>query len=116
VTPGRAVRRDARTSPLLLGRGDNAWRHRDVVRADCPNVPSTYCDRFNVDSVIFDPGALALLTDTMGTARVMLGTDAPFPLGEQQPGALVETVFAGNASGREAILAGNARRVFALTC
>jgi aminocarboxymuconate-semialdehyde decarboxylase len=98
----------------LLGRVDNAWRHRDIVRADCPNVPSTYCDRFSVDSVIFDPGALELLTATMGTARVMLGTDAPFPLGEQQPGALVETVFAGDVGTRDAILAGNARRVFAL--
>jgi len=98
----------------LLGRVDNAWRQRDIVREDCPNVPSSYCDRFCVDSAIFAPGALRLLVETMGADRVLLGTDAPFPLGEPQPGALVESVYAGDAAIRERILAGNARRVFAL--
>ena len=98
----------------LLGRVDNAWRQRDIVREDCPNVPSSYCERFLVDSAIFAPGALRLLVEVMGADRVLLGTDAPFPLGESQPGALVESVYAGDAAVRERILAGNARRVFAL--
>lgn len=98
----------------LLGRVDNAWRHRDIVREDCPRLPSSYCDRFHVDSAIFSPGALRLLVDTMGSSRVMLGTDAPFPLGEQEPGALVSTVYAAEPATREAILHGNARRVFGL--
>jgi len=98
----------------LLGRVDNAWRNRDIVRADCPEVPSSYCDRFHVDSAIFDVGALRLLVARMGTQRVMLGTDAPFPLGELEPGALVEAAFGGDAATREAILCGNAQRVFAL--
>jgi len=98
----------------LLGRVDNAWRHRDIVREDCPQLPSSYCDRFHVYSAIFSPGALRLLVDTMGPSRVMLGTDAPFPLGEQEPGALVSTVYAAEPATREAILHGNARRVFGL--
>jgi aminocarboxymuconate-semialdehyde decarboxylase len=98
----------------LLGRVDNAWRQRDIVRADCPNVPSSYCNRFCVDSAIFNPGALRLLVETMGAERVLLGTDAPFPLGEQEPGALVEAAFADDAATRARVLAGNAQRVFAL--
>lgn len=98
----------------LLGRVDNAWRQRDIVRADCPNPPSSYCSRFCVDSAIFDGAALRMLVGTMGAARVLLGTDAPFPLGETQPGALVEAVYADDAAIREAILAGNARRIFAI--
>jgi aminocarboxymuconate-semialdehyde decarboxylase len=98
----------------LAGRVDNAWRHRDIVRADCPQLPSSYCDRFCVDSAIFDPAALRLLVDRMGHERVMLGTDAPFPLGEQQPGSLVEATFRDDLDTRNRILAGNARRVFAL--
>ena len=27
----------------LLGRVDNAWRHRDIVRQDCPKLPSSLC-------------------------------------------------------------------------
>jgi len=99
----------------LLGRVDNAWRNRDVVRADCPNVPSSYCDRFCVDSAIFDGAALRLLVTSMGADRVLLGTDTPFPLGEQEPGKLVAESFAEDATTRTQILAGNAQRVFGLS-
>src|SRR3546814_20500163 len=68
---------------FLLGRVDNAWEYRDIVRQDCPNKPSSYVDRFYVDSAVFNDGALRLLAETMGTDRVMLGSDYPFPLGEQ---------------------------------
>jgi hypothetical protein len=78
-----------------LGRVDNAWKHRDIVRQDCPELPSSYARRLYTDSAVFDPGALRLLTDVMGTDRVMLGTDAPFPLGEQQPGSLVRSCDSG---------------------
>jgi aminocarboxymuconate-semialdehyde decarboxylase len=98
----------------LLGRVDNAWRERDIVREDCPEVPSSYCDRFCVDSAIFDAAALGLLVDVMGPSRVLLGTDAPFPLGERQPGALVEKTFAADEATRAAILHRNATRVFGL--
>ena len=98
----------------LLGRVDNAWRRRNIVRADCPELPSSYCDRFCVDSAIFDVAALRLLVDRMGATRVLLGTDAPFPLGEERPGALVEEAYASDAATRERILAANALRVFDL--
>lgn len=74
---------------FLLGRVENAWKHRDIVRKDCPKPPSEYVKRFFVDSAVFDPGALRLLADVMGTDRIMLGSDYPFPLGEQQIGQLV---------------------------
>jgi aminocarboxymuconate-semialdehyde decarboxylase len=98
----------------LTGRVDNAWRQRDIVRADCPNPPSSYCDRFCVDSAIFAPDALRLLVATMGASRVLMGSDAPFPLGEARPGMLVQETFAGDAATRDAILEGNARRLFRL--
>jgi len=98
----------------LLGRVDNAWRERDLVRADCPALPSSYCDRFCVDSAIFDEDALRMLVAAMGRERVLLGTDAPFPLGEVKPGGLVEGTYADDRATREAILSGNAQRLFAL--
>ncbi|MEO5763907.1 MAG: amidohydrolase family protein [Casimicrobiaceae bacterium] len=98
----------------LLGRVDNAWRRRDVVRADCPQPPSSYCDRFYVDSAVFDVPALRLLVDRMGTQRVLLGTDAPFPLGEEQPGELVDAAYGNDPATRENILSANAVRVFGL--
>lgn len=76
--------------PYLIGRVDNAWLHRDIVREDCPNLPSSYLRRIWVDSAVFDPAALIFLVDKMKADRVMLGSDAPFPLGEQQIGGLIK--------------------------
>lgn len=99
---------------FLLGRVDNAWKHRDIVREDCPNPPSSYVDRFSVDSAVFDPRALRLLTEVMGADRVMLGSDYPFPLGEPQVGQLVSEAEFLSAEQRQDILANNARRFFNL--
>ncbi|WP_020499934.1 amidohydrolase family protein [Sciscionella marina] len=100
--------------PFLLGRADNAWRRRDIVRADSPKPPSSYVDRFFLDSAVFDPGALRLLTEVMGTERVMLGSDTPFPLGEEQPGELVRSADWLSATERQAILGANALEFFGI--
>jgi aminocarboxymuconate-semialdehyde decarboxylase len=98
----------------LLGRVDNAWRQRDIIRQDCPQLPSSYAGRFHVDSAVFDPGALRLLTEVMGSDRVMLGSDSPFPLGEQRIGGLVrESPFLSDADRRK-MLRGNAEAFFGL--
>lgn len=98
---------------FLLGRADNAWRRRDIVRADSPRPPSEYTDRFHVDSAVFDPRALRLLVDVMGTDRVMLGTDYPFPLGEQDPGATIRACPGLDDADRARLLGGNAADFFA---
>jgi len=97
-----------------LGRVDNAWKHRDIVRRDCPQLPSGYARRFYTDSAVFDPGALRLLTDVMGTDRVMLGSDYPFPLGEDRIGALVRSAEFLSAVNRQRIARDNARSFFGL--
>jgi aminocarboxymuconate-semialdehyde decarboxylase len=74
---------------FTLGRVENAWRHRDIVREDCPQPPSAYADRFYVDSAVFSNESLDLLVSVMGEDRVLLGSDSPFPLGEQDVGKLI---------------------------
>lgn len=75
----------------LLGRVDNAWRYRDIVRKDCPRPPSEYARRFYCDATIFDQGSLRLLADVVGVDHLMMGSDYPYPLGEQPIGSLVQT-------------------------
>lgn len=100
---------------FLLGRVDNAWRHRDIVREDCPALPSSYCDRFYVDSAVFDPKALRLLLDVMGEDRVIYGSDYPFPLGEIEPGKVVRETPGLDDAGRQRIFKDNARAFFGLS-
>lgn len=97
-----------------LGRVDNAWKHRDIVRQDCPELPSSYARRLYTDSAVFDAGALHLLTNVLGHDRVMLGTDAPFPLGEQEPGGLVRSCDFLDGTAREQIFRSNAKSFFNL--
>jgi aminocarboxymuconate-semialdehyde decarboxylase len=99
---------------FLLGRVENAWRHRDIVREDCPNPPSSYVDRFYVDSAVFDEGALDLLVNVMGADRVMLGSDHPFPLGEQEIGSLVRNHSTLTEQTKSRILGSNALRFLGL--
>ncbi len=97
-----------------LGRVDNAWRRRDIVRTDCPKLPSTYVDRFHVDSAVFSDETLRLLVAVMGDGRLMLGSDTPFQLGEERPGELVsKSAFLDDAQ-KVAILGSNAVKFFNL--
>ena len=72
-----------------LGRVDNAWHRRHDIIGTSAEPPSRYMDRFYVDSVVFDERALRLLVDTMGSERVLVGSDYPYPLGERPVGSVV---------------------------
>ena len=76
---------------FLLGRLENAWQHHPVAHGICQLPPRQYLNRFYVDSAVFDPLALEFLVRTLGEERVMLGSDYPFPLGEQQVGQLIRS-------------------------
>jgi aminocarboxymuconate-semialdehyde decarboxylase len=99
---------------FLLGRVENAWRHRDIVRKDCPQPPSAYVDRFAVDCAVFDERSLRLLVEVMGEDRVMLGSDYPFPLGEQRVGSLVDGAAGLGKAAKRKIRGGNAAAFFGL--
>jgi len=92
-----------------LGRMDNAWHRRNDVVGTSEHPPSHYVGRFAVDSVVFDHKALHLLVDTLGADNVMLGSDYPYPLGEETPGTLIRTSGL-TATQQRQVLAGNAAR------
>jgi aminocarboxymuconate-semialdehyde decarboxylase len=97
----------------LLGRLENAWHRRDIVRGVSQQPPSAYVERFSVDSAVFDHRALRLLVDVMTPEHVMLGSDYPFPLGEEHIGQLIRT--AGLDPTVEAAMCGdNACRFFGI--
>lgn len=77
--------------PYTLGRITHGFDVRpDLVQPDNQVAPREYLDRFWVDSLVHDPKAFHFLLDTMGSSRICVGSDYPFPLGEHHPGKLVE--------------------------
>jgi aminocarboxymuconate-semialdehyde decarboxylase len=98
---------------FLLGRLENAWYHHPVARGACQFPPSHYRNRFFVDSAVFDQRALQFLVATMGADQVMLGSDYPFPLGEERVGALIRGSQLSQHA-KEKLLGGNALRYLGL--
>jgi aminocarboxymuconate-semialdehyde decarboxylase len=94
--------------PITLGRIQHGFECRpEVVAADNPHPPTKYLGRFWVDSLVHDARALHYVIDTFGSHRVALGTDYPFPLGEERPGALVRSLDL-DAKTRDGLLTRNA--------
>jgi aminocarboxymuconate-semialdehyde decarboxylase len=98
---------------FLLGRLENAWHHHPVARGSCQFAPSHYLNRFYVDSAVFDQHALQFLVAIMGADRVLLGSDYPFPLGEERVGALIRESRL-SPQEKEKLLGGNAQRFLGL--
>jgi len=81
------------TFPFTIGRIEHGFRMRpDLVATDNKRAPREYFQRLYFDSCVHDPQALQYLLDVAGDDRIMLGTDYPFPLGEQRPGEAIDAL------------------------
>ena len=73
-------------------RMDHAWRARPDCRTVIKKAPSSYLKKFYFDTIAFDPEMLRNLIDKYGPQQVLLGTDYPFDMGEDDPVGLIESV------------------------
>jgi len=77
--------------PATVGRIEQGFLVRpDLVQTNCKVNPKDYIGKIWVDSLVHDEKYLKYLCETMGSERVILGSDYPFPLGENTPGEMVE--------------------------
>ncbi len=75
---------------LQIGRIEHGFNCRpDLVAVDNKKSPREYLDRFWVDSLVHDEAALDTLLKLFGSDQIVMGSDYPFPLGEDLPGDLV---------------------------
>lgn len=72
-----------------------------------------YLRRFAYDTIGLDPRYLRHVVETVGADRFVLGSDRPFPLGDPDPVGSVRALDL-PAGDRDAIFAGNARRLLRL--
>ncbi|ACV25799.1 amidohydrolase family protein [Kangiella koreensis] len=79
--------------PATLGRIEHAYEVRpDLMRVDNDHHPRKYLEQIYLDTLVHDPKMLEYLVDLMGPHKLALGTDYPFPLGELEPGKLIESM------------------------
>ncbi len=83
-------------------------RDPDLCAVDNDVNPRKYLGRFFVDSLVHDSEQLKQAIALYGHDRVVLGTDYPFPLGEQEPGKLVEGLSSLTPEARGKLLCTNA--------
>jgi len=94
--------------PGTLGRIERGFQARpDVVAVDNPHPPSRYLKRIYVDSLVHDASALRFVLGVFGPERIALGSDYPFPLGEERPGSLIDSLHL-QANVRERLRSGTA--------
>lgn len=79
--------------PATIGRIEHGFNVRpDLCAVDNPVNPREYLDKMYFDSLVHSPEMLDYLVNLVGADRIALGTDYPFPLGELEPGQLIESM------------------------
>ncbi len=94
--------------PSTIGRIEHGFACRpDLVAIDNPVNPRNYIGKFYLDSLVHEPKMLEFIVDLFGANRIALGSDYPFPLGENEPGKLIREMNF-DASTKELLLHGSA--------
>ena len=78
--------------PGTVGRIQHGFDVRpDLCAVDNNVSPKNYLEKFWVDSLVHDTDTLDYLIKKIGVNKIALGTDYPFPLGDLEPGKLIES-------------------------
>jgi aminocarboxymuconate-semialdehyde decarboxylase len=107
--------------PSTVGRIEHGFHVRPDLCATTNNTnPRHYLAHdgkpahFFVDSLVHDADALRFLIKLFGAQRIALGSDYPFPLGEDVPGKLLESMSDLGTEEKTQLLSGTAREYLRL--
>lgn len=94
--------------PATIGRIEHGFHCRpDLVAVHNDINPRNYIGKFYLDSLVHDRRTLEFIIELFGPNRIALGSDYPFPLGEEVPGNLIESMGL-NDTIKEQLLSGSA--------
>ena len=81
----------------------------------CPNRPANTLKKFFFDTMVFETDQLKFLIDKYGADHVMLGTDYPYDMGDDDPLELIGSVPDLSQDQIDLISGGNAARLLGFT-
>ncbi|MDH3399294.1 MAG: amidohydrolase family protein [Acidimicrobiia bacterium] len=98
--------------PYQAGRLDRAYHAKPGLAAtNLARPPSEWLRNLYYDTITHSPEVLAFLVEFAGVEHVLLGTDYPFEMGDDDPVATVQAVPGLTEDDRNLILSGNVRRL-----
>jgi aminocarboxymuconate-semialdehyde decarboxylase len=98
-------------APYQIGRLDHGHQVRPEPRANTKTSPLELLRRLFFDTITFNSQALRFLVDLVGAEHVVLGTDAPFDMGDEDPLTTVAAIPNLASEEREAILSNTAHQL-----
>ncbi len=79
--------------PATIGRIEHGYHSRpDLVAIHNSVNPKMYIGKFWLDSLVHDEEMLRYIIKLFGSEKIALGSDYPFPLGENEPGKLIRSL------------------------
>jgi aminocarboxymuconate-semialdehyde decarboxylase len=78
--------------PATIGRIEHGFNVRPDLFTDNPHSPRRYLSRMYFDALVHERSKLEYLLGLVGSDQIAMGSDYPFPLGEAEPGKLIESL------------------------
>jgi aminocarboxymuconate-semialdehyde decarboxylase len=98
--------------PYQIGRFVHGHKVRPDTSAVTQSDPLEMLRRFYFDALTHSPQAIRHLIDTVGSERVVIGTDSPFDMGEEQPLTRLDSVPGLTGKEREDVCYRSALQLF----
>ena len=96
--------------PYQFGRLTHGYEVRKEPKVNIPHPPAHYLKNLYYDTITHNTNALQFLVDTFGVQQVVLGTDYPYDMGDNQPVDHVNALRLTEAQ-RQMILCENAQKL-----
>ena len=101
-------------APFQIGRLDRGFDQKaGIVGTSISRRPLEYLRSIYVDTVVHEPRVLRYLVDLLGAEQILLGTDYPFEMGDDDPVATIRATPGLSDEEIGAIAGGNALRLLA---
>jgi aminocarboxymuconate-semialdehyde decarboxylase len=96
------------------GRMDHAYKIRPDARTIITEKPTYYLKKLYFDTLVFTHHQLEYLAEQYGSDHILMGTDYPYDMGEEDPVGFVNRSKGLGDGDKTAILSGNAARLLGL--
>ena len=100
--------------PFIIGRWEHGYRVRPECKEKVHQSPMAFFKNFYFDTITHNPDALRYLVSVAGSDHVLLGTDYPYDMEDENPVQTVSQLTRIKAADRRKIMRENAIALFGL--